>query len=85
MVKYEIIGCQLIRERVVFDIPEENIKEITCFVAYVVLDDGSTKRFPLPNYPSFMFAQVGKTVEYDEGTWHVVLEKGEKKEMVGVV
>ncbi len=85
MEKFEIIGCQLIRERIVFEEPEDNVKEINSYVAYVVLNNGVTKRFPLPKYPSFMFALVGKTVEHDEDTWRVVLEKGEKKEMVGVV
>lgn len=76
MSQCKIIECQFIRERVVFDEPEDNMKEITCLVAYVVLDDDYSrfaKRFPLPQYPSFMFAQAGKTVECDEDTWSVVL------------
>lgn len=85
MKRYEIIGCQHVRERIIFEKPEDNMKEITCHVAYVVLDDGKntfTKRFPLPKYPSFMFALVGRTVEQDGCTWRVVLEKSEKKEEI---
>ena len=88
MEKYEIIGCQHVRERIIFEKPEDNMKEITCHVAYVVLDDGKktfTKRFPLPLYPSFMFALEGRTVEYDGYTWRVVLEKSEKKEEIRVI
>lgn len=84
----KIVGCSFVRERVVFDRPKDNMKEITCYVAYVAFDDGHcrfAKRFPLVQYPSFMFAQVGKTVEFDQGDWCVVLEKGEKEEVVGGV
>lgn len=88
MAQYKIVGCSFVRERVVFNNPEDNMKEVTCYVTYVALDDGHclfAKRFPLSKYPSFMFAQVGGTVEFDKGDWCVVLEKGEKKEVVGVV
>lgn len=88
MAQYEIVGCSFVRERVVFDSHEDNMKEITCYVAYVALDDGYcrfVRRFPLPLYPSFMFAQVGKMVESNEDEWNVVLEKGEKVEEVKVL
>ncbi len=85
MEKYEIIGCQHVRERIIFEKPEDNMKEITCHVAYVVLDNGRTMRFPLPKYPSFMFALVGRTVEYNDNYWRVVLEESEKKEGIAVI
>ena len=68
-----------------FENPECNVKEINSYVAYVVLDNECTMRFPLPKYPSFMFAQVGKMVEYDGNTWRVVLKKSDKKEEIRVI
>lgn len=95
MEKYKICECQVVRERIVFDKPKENMKEVTCHVVYVVLDGEKglhngikspfTKRFPLSLYPSFMFAQVGSTVEYNGYDWYVVLEKDEKKEEMRVI
>lgn len=88
MKKYKIVGCSFVRERVVFDKAKDNMKEVNCYVAYVALDEDHcrfVRRFPLPLYPSFMFAQVGKTVESNEDEWYVVLEKGEKVEEINVL
>lgn len=46
MEKFEIIGCELIRERIVFEEPEDNVKEINSYVAYVVLNNGVTSSPP---------------------------------------